>query len=90
MFLDKSRYAKLATEDVATGDGRRVTALKLRRLPPTAGEPREVKDGDALDRLASECCGDATRFWHIADANSALEARELVAEAGARLRLPKS
>jgi hypothetical protein len=67
-----------------------VTAIRLRPLPPTGGEPYEVTDGDRLDLIAHDRYGDGTRFWHVADANSALEADELVAETGARLRVPRS
>lgn len=90
MFKDKSRYAKLKTDRVKTADGREVVALRLRRLPPTVGEPYTVAQGDRLDILAQRRFGDATRFWHIADANSALEAKRLVARVLDRLDLPRS
>jgi hypothetical protein len=57
MFLDNSRYAKVATVETATSTGEAVVALKLRRLAPTAGDPQPVKDGDRLDRLASPSPG---------------------------------
>lgn len=88
MFLDSSRYAKVPQETVATRDGRSVAALVLRRLPPTPGEPYAVKDDDRLDVLAQQRLADGTRFWRIADANSALEARTLTAEPGDVIAIP--
>ena len=89
MFTDKSRYAKVETVETQVG-GRPVSALKLRRLPPVPGDPYTVKDNDRLDLLAQQQYADGTRFWHIADANSALQAAELTAVTGENLDLPKS
>ncbi|PWV61199.1 hypothetical protein [Plasticicumulans acidivorans] len=89
MFLDASRYAKVMQETVTLADGRVVSALRLRPLPPSAGTAHAVQDNDRLDLLAQAGYADGTRFWHIADANSALDAaRELCAETGATLTLP--
>lgn len=90
MFLDASRYARVAQDETTTRDGRRVTALRLRRLPPTAGDDLAVKDNDRLDLLAQSTYGDGTRFWRIADANSRLDAGELTAVTGRNLKLPKT
>lgn len=90
MFLDGSRYADVPTDEVRTSGGRRVTALRLRLLPPTTGEPHVVLGRDRLDLLAHTRYGDGTRFWHVADANTALEARTLVEEAGDTVRVPPS
>jgi nucleoid-associated protein YgaU len=90
MFTDKSRYAKVATVETQASGGRSVVALKLRRLPPEAGDPYTVKDNDRLDLLAQQQYGDGTGFWHIADANSALQANDLTAVTGESLNLPKT
>jgi hypothetical protein len=90
MFLENSRYTRVPTVEATTADGRSVTALKLRTLPPTTGEPYAVKDNDQLDVIAHRVTGDGTRFWHIADANSALEASSLLAETNAVVSVPKS
>jgi hypothetical protein len=90
MFLENSRYHKVDTVVTRTRDGRSVCALKLRQLPARTGEPYTVKGGDKLDVLAYEQYADGTKFWHIADANTALEASKLVAETGAVLIKPKS
>ena len=89
MFTDTSRYAKTATETVTDRDGREVQAIRLRALPQVTGRAVLVKEGSRLDVLAQEHYGDGSRFWHIADANTALEAADLVAEVLATLRLPE-
>ena len=90
MFLDKSRYAKVPTDSVVTTDGREATALRLRRLPATQGSPRLVKDGDRLDVIADRAFGEGTKFWHIADANTALQASDIVAEVLDNFNLPQT
>ena len=94
MFLENSRYKKTSTTTTTvrttSRESREVEALKLRRLPPTAGEPHEVIDHDQLDVMAHGAFGDGTKFWHIADANSELEAGRLLDDAGATIEVPKS
>lgn len=90
MFLANSRYVTLPTVETTAADGRPVTALKLRPLPAVAGEPVATQANDQLDRLAQEHYGDGTRFWHVADANTALEAHELTDTPGSILNLPAS
>jgi hypothetical protein len=90
MFLASSRYAQQPTTEVVTGDGRTVVALKLRKLPATTGSPHTVQDHDQLDILAQQNFNDGTRFWHIADANTELQANQLVANPGKTLNLPET
>jgi hypothetical protein len=80
MFIDKSRYIDVKTVDVETENGRIVSAIKLRRLPYAAGAPTVIKGNDRLDVMAQRQYSDGTKFWHIADANTELEANELVAQ----------
>jgi hypothetical protein len=88
MFLDNSRYAKLAQVEVTLGDGRKVKAVKLRRLPQVKGEPTTIKGNDRLDIMAQRAYGEPTWFWHIADANSEEDATALVAETGRTIKVP--
>jgi len=90
MFLGNSRYATLDRVDVTTRSGRRASALKLRILPPTPGEPHQVEDRDRLDLLAHARYGDATRWWRVADANTALDATTLTAATGDIVTVPRS
>lgn len=89
MFLPNSRYHKVATVQTISSTGEAVTALKLRRLTPVAGDPQMVQSGDRLDLFAHARTGDATQFWHIADANSALDGRTLVEKPGDTLSVPR-
>lgn len=90
MFTKNSRYYGLETVAVLDRSGRAVEAVKLRRLPATAGDPMVVREVDQLDIISDDRYRDATRFWHIADANSELEANELVRVTGRRISVPKS
>ncbi len=90
MFLANSRYAKVATVETTTSTGESVTALKLRRLTPVSGDPHTVEANDRLDLLAQKLNGDATQFWHIADANTALDSRTLTETAGDTLDVPSA
>jgi hypothetical protein len=89
MFLPNSRYAHVAAVETTTPGGERVLALKLRRLAPVEGVPHLVQSGDRLDLLAWDRVHDATQFWHVGDANSALDGRTLVAVPGATMLVPK-
>lgn len=80
MFIDNSRYTDVKTVEVETDNGRVVSAIKLRRLPYAAGAPTVIKGSDRLDVMAQRQYSDGTKFWHIADANSELEANKLVTQ----------
>ena len=85
------RYAKGRDRDDEARHrrgGRRTR--KLRKLAVVVGEPRSVVAGDRLDVIAQQSYADATQFWHVADANTALEARDLVAEPGDTLLVPRT
>lgn len=88
MILETSRYARVPRSTVRTRDGREVTALRLRRLPPTVGLPYTVTGIDRLDIIAQRRYGDATRFWHVADANTELEAGILTERPGRVINVP--
>ena len=61
-------------ETAGTTEGTTTTALKLRRLTPAGGD-RHTCIGRSVDILADARYGDATQFWHVADANTALDGR---------------
>ena len=88
MFLANSRYVNVATVETTTSTGERAVALKLRRLVPVTGTPHQVEQGERLDLHAFAINGDGTQFWHVADANTALDGRDLVASPGETLILP--
>jgi hypothetical protein len=78
MFDANSRYIKCPVVEVETAKGKKVNAVKLRRIPFTAGDLTEVKGTDRLDIVAHRQYKDGTKFWHVADANTELEANKLV------------
>ena len=88
MFLANSRYAKVESVATTTSTGEAVTALKLRRLTPASGDAQTVQANDRLDLVAQATNGDATQFWHIADANTALDSRTLTETPGDTLAVP--
>jgi hypothetical protein len=89
MFLKNSRYHGLPTHSLRI-DGRDVALLNWRRLPATTGEGATVKSHDQLDAMAEQRYADATRYWHIADANTALQANELTTVPGSEIQVPKT
>lgn len=88
MFLETSRYFRQNQVDAVSQDGSKVKAISLRRLPVIGGDAREIKDSDRLDTMAQRQYQNATWFWHIADANTELEANQLVAQPIRIISLP--
>lgn len=84
MIDPDSRYARLAETPLRrTGPhGRTITYLPRRMLEPfavfeTLGEV-PVGPGDRLDLISARTLGAADAWWRIADANTALDPRDLV------------
>ena len=89
MFLETSRYYKQKIVDAVAKDGRQVKALTLRRLPSVNGKPTVIKGNDRLDIMAQRQYKNPTMFWHIADANTELQANDLVRESGRIIKAPE-
>ena len=79
MFDSNSRYAQNPIVEVESKKGK-VSVVKLRRLPFVPGNLTEIKGADRLDILAHRRFADGTKFWHIADSNTELEANALVTQ----------
>jgi hypothetical protein len=88
MFLLNSRYADVKEATVALRGGGTATVVRVRRLAVVAGEPTVVVGNDRLDVMAERRYSDATKFWHVADANSELEAGRLVETAARVIEVP--
>ncbi len=88
MFLKNSRYYNVDTVITENGRGNGVTAVKYRRLPEIEGQPTIVRDGMQLDVESERNYTDPTRYWHIADANTEIEANRLVEHAGRVINVP--
>ena len=89
MFSDKSRYYRQKVVDAPAKGGRSVKAVTLRRLPVVTGKPEIVSGGDRLDIIAQRRYQDPAAFWHIADANTELQANDLVRETGRTIKVPE-
>lgn len=89
MFLRNSRYYGLPTVTATDRAGNAVVAVRLRPLPGTAGDPVGVRSHDQLDVMCELRYRDATRYWHVADANAELEANALVRTIGRVIDVPR-
>lgn len=87
-----SRYAHCERRVFLRQDGTQVPYLSRRFLPDGLGEPlllsATVEMGTRLDTLAAASLGDPTQDWRIADANNALNPRDLTRPIGRILRVP--
>lgn len=89
MFLETSRYYKQKIVDTVAKEGRTVKAVTWRRLPDITGKPTVIKGNDRLDIMALRQYKNATMFWHIADANTELQANNLVKGTGRIIVVPE-
>ena len=89
MFGKNSRYKNVPVISVSDPDGDQVAAVKLRLLGQPLSRPAMVTQGDQLDVISHRRFKDATHYWHIADANTELEANSLTQEAGRMIQTPE-
>jgi len=86
-----SRYFAVPTAVLTTPDGRQIPYTTRRLLPRpeslAAIGAYQTRDGDRLDVLAFRQVRDPEQWWRLADANPALDPRELTATPGRRLRV---
>lgn len=92
MFDYTSRYTTIETATLTTADGRTVTYVRRRFLPPldTLQIIAEVtvSDPDRLDLITARTVGAPEQFWRIGDANVALNPFDLTATPGERVKIP--
>lgn len=91
-FEPSSRYAGAEVRSHDPGDGSPPVSYVGRRLVPDPSEFEDqeevtVIDGDRRDLLADRHVGDPAMWWLLADANAAIDPRELTERAGRRLRI---
>jgi hypothetical protein len=86
MFLKTSRYYK---QKVVESEAKAVKAITLRQLPAIEGNPVTVQGKHRLDIISQQQYNNPTMFWHIADANSELQANDLVKETGRIIDVPE-
>lgn len=88
------RYDRLPILSHRLPDGGLVLYRERRFLPPATAVPPDgrvatVLQGDRLDTFTARTIGDPLQFWRIADANLAMDPRDL-AEPGTLLLLPET
>ncbi len=89
MFFKGSRYEKVGDAQHTALNGRVSRYKKMRFIPDTPARFNHlVTQGERPDLLAFRYYGDPLKFWHIADANSVLQAEELTARQGRRILIP--
>ncbi|WP_127556037.1 hypothetical protein [Saccharospirillum alexandrii] len=89
MFTKNSRYNNSPTITVTSDEGESVAAVKLRLLGQPLSRPAVVTQGDQLDVISQRRFRDGTRYWHISDANTELEANALTEEPGRTIKTPE-
>lgn len=90
-FPPTSRYHDVEVAQIERSDGRTVSYLRRRFIPPPEAHAllREhvVRSGERLDHIAATYLGDPEQFWRVADANGAIAPEDLTREAGRSLRI---
>ena len=86
VFARNSRYFGLPTLSRTAPDGRTVTYLSRRFVPPpdrfSPVRQHRVVQGDRLDNIAARYFGDPEQFWRLCDANNAVRPDELLEALG--------
>jgi hypothetical protein len=89
-FPATSRYAGIEVATMTAADGRTVTYLRRRFVPPPERfallSEHRVVAGERLDTIADQELGDPELFWRLCDANGALRPDDLL-EPGRALRI---
>jgi hypothetical protein len=91
LFAPTSRYHGIANGTLERPDGRTITYVLRRIVPPPERfqllQEHAVVQGDRLDNLAAQNLGDPALFWRVCDANRAMQPEELTDTVGRRLRI---
>ena len=91
MFSLTSRYYSVATVTLEKADGRKITFVRRRFVPPPERFEllleHVVSEAERLDNITAEYLGDPEQFWRVCDANGALRPEELVETVGRRIRI---
>lgn len=88
MIFKGSRYQNVKVLTVAGPNGQPVRALGIRLIPPTpAGFFHTFGAHERLDLLANQYYRNPEKFWLIADANTEMDAEDLL-QPGRQLAIP--
>jgi hypothetical protein len=90
-FAPNSRYYGLPTTTITTSDGRMLSYVTRRFVPPPEDfsllQTYSVMQNDRLDSIAAKYFGDPLLYWRICDANRAIRPAELTETIGAQLSI---
>jgi hypothetical protein len=91
-FPPTSRYADVGVDAWDPGHGAPPVPFLRRRFCPPAERfallyEIRIAEGDRRDVLGARHVGDAELWWRLADANDAVDPRELTETIGRRLRI---
>jgi len=90
-FPPTSRYYGVETATLKMPDGREVSYLRRRFVPPADRFAllllHRVTEGERLDNITAKYMDDPTAFWRVADANSAMRPEALTEEQGREIRI---
>lgn len=95
LFPVTSRYHGIDTDTLETVEGRTITYIRRRFVPPperfTQIQEHSVIESDRLDNLSSHYLGDPEQFWRLCDANGVMRPDELTETIGriVRITLPE-
>lgn len=92
LFPPTSRYFGIAAATLTASNGEIEIYLRRRFLPPLESfislQQHTIAQSERLDHLAFRYLGDPEQFWRIADANTAMNASDLVDPAGRTIQIP--
>jgi hypothetical protein len=81
----------MATVTFETADGKKITFVKRRFVPPPERFEllleHSVAQGERVDNITAQYLGDPEQFWRVCDANGAIRPEELIETIGRRIRI---
>jgi len=91
MFAITSRYYRIATVTLESADGKKITFVRRRFVPPPERFEllleHVVTEGERLDNITAQYLGDPEQFWRVCDANGAVRPDELTETIGRRVKI---
>jgi hypothetical protein len=91
MFSLTSRYYGIETVTLERADGRKITYVRRRFVPPPERFEllleHVVTEDERLDNVTTQYLGDPEQFWRVCDANGVVRPDELVETIGRRIRI---
>lgn len=91
LFPPNSRYHGTETAQTKGLDGRVITYLRRRFVPPPEAfsvlQEHTVVQGERLDTIAASYLGDPEQFWRLCDASGAMRPEELTDAPGTKVTI---